>query len=80
MLLTTTQDGHRVLPTAKEPGFCPECSERVVPKLGVVRIHHWAHTPGSACAYGRGMTEWHERWLLRHHDQEGWQIEHGRGR
>jgi hypothetical protein len=47
--------------------------------MGSQRIHHWAHVPGSEYAYGRGMTEWHERWLLRHHNPEGWQIVHRYG-
>jgi hypothetical protein len=79
MLLATTHDGRRVLPSRDEAGFCPDCGLLVVPRMGAQRVHHWAHAPGSECAYGRGMTEWHYRWILRHHNREGWQIEHRHG-
>jgi competence protein CoiA len=79
MLLATTRDGRRLLPSRDEAGFYPECGLPAIPRMGSQRLHHWAHVPGSEYAYGRGMTEWHERWLLRHHNPEGWQIVHRYG-
>lgn len=39
-------------------------------------VHHWAHKPGSDCKYGTGMTEWHYKWILKHYQREGWEIEY----
>lgn len=79
MLLATTSDNRRILPTRDEAGFCPACGGRVTPRLGQIRVHHWAHAPSSDCSYGRGMTEWHYHWILRHHNRDGWLIEHTHG-
>src|SRR5690242_2622287 len=41
---------------ADGPFFCPECHQSVTLKQGPIRMHHFAHPPGSICSYG-GQAE-----------------------
>lgn len=43
------------------PFNCPACREDVILKKGRVKIDHFAHVPGSYCAYGSGESEQHRR-------------------
>ena len=47
--------------------FCPHCKAQVNTRKGDERIHHFAHVPGSACAFsatGESKTCRYERELL----------------
>ncbi|EEM68425.1 MULTISPECIES: competence protein CoiA [Bacillus cereus group] len=40
--------------------FCPHCKAQVNPRKGDERVHHFAHVPGSACAFsGTGESKKH---------------------
>lgn len=40
---------------------CPSCGDQVILHKGMVRIHHFAHTPDSSCGYGVGESEFHRK-------------------
>ena len=40
---------------------CPGCGEPVILKQGHVVVHHFAHYPGSRCAFGTGETIAHQQ-------------------
>ncbi|MBR9867123.1 MAG: hypothetical protein GYB18_08480 [Oceanospirillales bacterium] len=75
MLLANTKDRGRIKPTKKVEAFCPSCGDHVHARMGQVRLNHWAHLPNSDCTYGRAMTAWHYRWIDRHYDKAGWEVE-----
>jgi len=75
MLIAITKAQEKALPRKNVTAFCPVCSMPVIAKMGKVRAHHWAHKEASDCEHGRGMTEWHYRWIMRHHDKNGWEVE-----
>lgn len=53
----------RISPTRGVEAKCPGCGAPVVAKMGPLKIHHWAHAPGTFCEFEReGMTEWHLWW------------------
>ena len=76
MLLAITKNKERIKPTRECDAFCPSCIEPVIAKMGKLKIHHWAHKEKTDCTYGRGMTEWHYKWIDRHYQKQGWDIEH----
>ena len=43
------------------PFFCPECRDEVVVKKGHLKVHHFAHLPGTYCTYGTGESEQHRQ-------------------
>jgi hypothetical protein len=79
MLLAITSDKERIKPTKSVAAVCPVCLNPVVSKMGIQKLHHWAHKPNSDCSYGRGMTAWHYRWIDRHYQKPGWEIEYVNG-
>ena len=48
------------------PLSCPFCANRVIPKRGLVNVHHYAHAPGAECVKiehdNAGKGEWHTAW------------------
>lgn len=43
--------------------ICPICGEKVIPKCGNIKIHHWAHKIKDNCdPWWENETEWHRRW------------------
>lgn len=43
--------------------YCPTCGHRLVMKKGDVKVHHFAHYPGSDCTddwHYDGMSPWHQ--------------------
>lgn len=58
----------RGIPNSHEDkGFCPECNEPLIPKLGRIKEPHWAHFPSSHCTYnGTYPTNcWHHLMQLK---------------
>lgn len=45
--------------------FCPECGSPFIPRLGDIRVHHFAHYPGyvGACT-GESGCHYRAKWLL----------------
>lgn len=82
MLIAISVNLERILPQKEILAFCPLCKNPVIAKMGKVKIFHWAHKEKSDCAHGRGMTEWHYRWIERHHKKADWEVEflHGKQR
>jgi hypothetical protein len=76
MLIALTENKERIKPVRGVNTYCPSCMKDVIPKMGEIKIHHWAHKAKSDCAYGKGMTEWHYRWIDRHYQKGDWEIEH----
>lgn len=76
MLLATTKNNVRARPSKDIEAFCPCCDQQVIAKMGRIRIHYWAHKPNSECSYGKGMTEWHYRWILRYFGNDDWEVEY----
>jgi competence protein CoiA len=60
-----TSDGHSVIARSESrsnaPFNCPECSNEVILRKGMIRIHHFAHKPPFTCSYGAGETDAHRR-------------------
>lgn len=56
---------HKELVEAKAglAGMCPGCSQPVVAKCGIKRVHHWAHRGSKPCDdWWEPETEWHRSW------------------
>jgi competence protein CoiA len=51
-----------VEPAAGLKGICPGCSQAVVAKCGIQRIHHWAHKAKICDSWWEPETEWHRSW------------------
>lgn len=62
MLNALSQDKQILRASPNITGYCPDCGEKITPKCGQIKIHHWSHKPGGQCQYGSGETEWHLRW------------------
>lgn len=42
---------------------CPVCGETVIPKCGIIKMHHWAHKNKQNCdPWWENETEWHRQW------------------
>ena len=48
--------------------FCPACGEKVIPRIGRIRIPHFAHIAECVCTYYSGETETHRRMKSFLHD------------
>ena len=62
MLSAKDQEGVRVAgwdAVRGVPYTCPVCDESVIPKLGEVVIHHYAHRPDGDCFHGVGESRAH---------------------
>ena len=61
-MLVALCNGMRFEAKVAEKGLeyhCPKCSQQVIPKKGRIVIHHFAHKPPIACAWGKGETREH---------------------
>jgi|WetSurMetagenome_2_1015567.scaffolds.fasta_scaffold138029_2 competence CoiA-like predicted nuclease len=56
--------GSAIKAVKKSVGYCPDCGSKLIPKCGMIKIDHWAHTPNSDCHQYEPMSEWHLRWQL----------------
>lgn len=65
MLYALAPDGrhHRAQPGAV--GLCPGCNETLIPKCGLINIHHWAHHAGDCDPWYEPETAWHLDWKRR---------------
>ena len=65
MLIALNSDGVRVSGSearAEEEYHCQQCGWRVIPKKGHIKIHHFAHYPGSpSCVWWEPESETHLR-------------------
>lgn len=44
-------------------GICPGCSQPVIARCGIQRIHHWAHSRKVMCDnWWEPETQWHRSW------------------
>lgn len=42
---------------------CPICGEKVLPKCGNIKMHHWAHKSNKNCdPWWENETHWHRKW------------------
>jgi hypothetical protein len=58
-----TIDNQKILATPKVIAFCESCGDRVIPKCGPIKIHHFAHRNGADCdKWNEQETEWHREW------------------
>ncbi|MBQ3001763.1 MAG: hypothetical protein IJD76_04755 [Bacilli bacterium] len=67
MLFALNKEGRKVyIDYAKrsEEYFCPCCGDKMILRLGDVKIHHFAHSRESICddSWHYDMTEWHFEW------------------
>lgn len=62
MLLAYNKYNNRIRAKPGLNGFCPECSDTLIPKCGTEKIWHWAHHNNAICSYGEGIGVWHLRW------------------
>ena len=63
MLIALNSDGTRVSgseATKGEEYYCQQCEQRVIPKKGDIKIHHFGHYPGSpSCVWWEPESETH---------------------
>jgi competence CoiA-like predicted nuclease len=63
MLIALNSDGVRVSgseATKGEEYYCQQCEQRVIPKKGNIKIHHFGHYPGSpSCVWWEPETQVH---------------------
>lgn len=77
-------NGQPTVAAPKAVGVCPGCHTEMVAKCGDIMTWHWAHRPGSDCAYGNdGESGWHMWWKWQFHHAGGrvevsYRSEHGR--
>jgi hypothetical protein len=65
MLYALKKEDNSFIPAEKGViGYCPDCDQKLIPKCGVFKIHHWAHKSKTNCdlRYFDGMSEWHYSW------------------
>jgi len=53
-----------------EKYFCPECGSEMIPKLGNIRVHHFAHKTYSPLCTGESGYHAAAKWLLKYYFQE----------
>lgn len=46
-------------------GTCPVCDASMTPRIGRLRVAHWAHPPGIVDHRWEPETEWHRDWKAR---------------
>ena len=64
MILALSDNDELLEPTSNIPGFCPICHSPLIPRLGQIRCHHWAHKSGKECDSWSEETDWHRSWKL----------------
>ena len=63
MLYAVTKDGQKVRPNKDVIGYCPICQEKVIAKMGDIRVNHWSHQKNKDCDnWSEGETDWHLFW------------------
>lgn len=64
MLYAINDLGEKILPTKDVSARCPCCESTVIPKMGVVNIHHWSHLSKEINCNYKPMGQWHYEWQL----------------
>lgn len=62
MLLAKSESGEPIEATKNKIGLCPGCGEKLIPKMGIINIHHWAHKSCDCDSFGEHETRWHYEW------------------
>jgi len=63
MELAVSESKDRILASKGAIGFCSLCGERLIPKCGPIRMHHWSHKSRVDCdPWKEGESEWHREW------------------
>lgn len=64
MLYALSQTKERIKASKGLEGYCPDCGQPLIPKCGMIKIHHWGHKNLSPdCKYDyHDMCEWHYKW------------------
>jgi competence CoiA-like predicted nuclease len=63
MLYANNLKGDKITPNKSEKGLCPICKGIVIPKMGDIKVHHWAHIANKDCDdWSEYETEWHIGW------------------
>lgn len=56
-------NGERREPSKGFIGNCIGCGHEMIPKCGLIKIHHWAHKSDCECDHWwENETEWHRSW------------------
>lgn len=64
MFLARNDENKIIKPTKSELGFCPVCNAVLIPKLGRINVHHWAHVSDDCDLWSEGETAWHLGWKM----------------
>ncbi len=64
MLYALSSSKERIKAVRGLEGYCPDCGQILIPKCGMIKIHHWGHKNLSPdCKYDyHDMCEWHYKW------------------
>lgn len=79
MLFAESNDGQKIFASKNKVGYCPSCKAVLIPKMGPLLIHHWAHASSAECSSYKPMTEWHYKWLNKFINSQKWSVEHQYG-
>lgn len=75
MFIALNENNERIDPQKGIKAFCPACKKAVIAKMGRIVTYHWAHKEKCDCDNGKGMTQWHYKWIERHYKKQGWEVE-----
>jgi len=54
---------NRIYPSPNLEGYCPICSEKLIPKCGTIKVWHWSHQNKTDCDnWYEPETIWHKEW------------------
>lgn len=65
MQLALSEKNELIEPTRDIPGTCPLCNAVLIPKIGRIRLPHWAHHPKrdfDCDPWSEHETQWHRQW------------------
>ena len=64
MMFALSGNGNRIVAEHGLQGFCPGCYELLIPKCGIINVHHWSHDGTTSCDnwHYEPKTFWHKNW------------------
>lgn len=64
MIYARGEDNKMIIASSRDVvAYCPDCGERVIPKVGRIKSHHFAHKNHSNCpSTWEPMSQWHYDW------------------